>query len=156
MEIWETRRVRLDQLIKERFNGVKAQAAAFLGWPATDISRYFNSGKDGRNISERKAREIERKCKLPTYWMDASETKPLQAQQSLAVYSIPDAEREALLDAYSYLTPEQQDDVLNQMRAYKTANEAAIKHLTGRFRTTTAKRAAEKLPPAPRHEIHHK
>lgn len=153
MQIREIRRRRLRQLIRERFDGVKARLATSMEWPATDVSRFFTPGKNGRSISERKAREIERACGLKKYWLDDEESMPLGAQQPLPIYNISETERAKLLEAYSYLTPEQQEDIVAQMRAYREANEAAVRHLGGRLRTVTRARAAEKLPAAPKEKM---
>lgn len=150
MGLYEIRRKRLRQLIDERFDGVNAKLAEAMQWPATDLSRFFVKGKHGRNISERKARELERKCRVGKYWLDQPESAPLTVQQPLPVYNIAEDEQARLIELYSYLTPEQQNDIINRMAAYHKANEAVVKHLTGRFKTVTNARAAEKLPPAPK------
>lgn len=149
MDLHDIRRARLRQLIKERFVGVNARLAEVMEWPATDISRFFVKSEHGRNITEGKAREIERKCKLEKYWLDNPEAPHLKVQQTIPTYSIPESVQTKLLEAYSFLTPEQQDDIVDQMVAYRKANEAAVKHLSGRFKTVTKARAAEKLPAAP-------
>ncbi len=149
MDLYEIRRRRVRQLIKERFGGFNTHFASMMEWPPTDVSRFFVRGKHGRKISETKARAIERRCRLERYWLDQDQSAPLSIQQPLAAYSISEAEQVKLLDAYSYLTPGQQEDIINQMNAYRKANEAAVRHLGGRFKTVTKERAAETLPSAP-------
>lgn len=149
MDLRDIRRTRLRQLIRERFGNVSARLAEVMEWPPTDVSRFFTKGPHGRHLSEIKARAVEKKCKLDKYWLDQEEAPHLNVQQSLGAYSIPEPVQTKLLDAYSFLTPEQQDDILDQMHAYRKANEAAVKHLSGRFKTVTKARAAEKLPVAP-------
>lgn len=65
------RQKKLLQLIEERCGGNKARfATEIMGWQPSEVSRFFTEGPNGRDISDDKAREIERKNGLPRFWMD--------------------------------------------------------------------------------------
>lgn len=63
----ETRRQRLAQLLRDRFDGKQASLAAQVGIVANLISRYLNGTK---GIGEEMRDKIEDACALPRGWLD--------------------------------------------------------------------------------------
>lgn len=75
--IYETRRQRLAQLIKERFGGSQTGLAAAVGFTSQSVNGlvyhslpHATSIAPRQNIGERLARSIEEKLQLPHYWLD--------------------------------------------------------------------------------------
>lgn len=67
MNIYETRRIRLRQLIDERFEGVQARLAAVIARQPDYISRCLRGTK---RIGEDFGRHVERSVGLPERWLD--------------------------------------------------------------------------------------
>lgn len=131
MGIYSIRRTRLDELIRLQFSGVKAKFAAKMEWPASDVSRFFTKGKHGRNITEKKAREIERQLKLSAYWMDQDDPTRLGAQQPPPVYRVDQNMQDKLLHLFDGLTDLQQNDIIARIESYHKTNQAVLKQLGG-------------------------
>lgn len=71
MEIFETRRARLIKLIEDDFEGNQASFCRHTEIGAPQLNRWISeTNSDKRNITERSAREIERKCGKPMDWLD--------------------------------------------------------------------------------------
>lgn len=65
----EIRRLRLRQLIDERYDGKVARLAAFLDMKPPQLHRWLSGGQ---GVHEDSARAIERDCGLPPGWLDVA------------------------------------------------------------------------------------
>lgn len=65
MKIQDTRRVRLAQLIAERYKS-QADFVALTGESQSEVSGLLKT----KSFGEKKARKLEEKCGLPTGWLD--------------------------------------------------------------------------------------
>lgn len=70
MDISEIRKIRLRQLIDERFGGVDAALAAALEKQPSYISRLFSTNRHSRGMGEKFARDLEVKLGLDSGWLD--------------------------------------------------------------------------------------
>jgi hypothetical protein len=151
MDLPEIRRQRLRKLIDERYSGVDARLAAKIERQPAQVARLFMTNKHKRDIGEKLARHIERANALPAGWLDAEEeNNQLSIQQPLAIYNIHYELQTKLLELFDGLTEAQQEDMIDQLQALKTANESIVRELGGRMKTVSRQRAAERLPPAPK------
>jgi hypothetical protein len=76
MDIFEMRRKRLLELINTDFDGNQAAFSRHTGLTAPQINRWISpTSNDKRNITERSAREIEKKCGKPFDWLDTDDSK---------------------------------------------------------------------------------
>lgn len=97
VNIKEVRLARLQELLAEQNNN-KAALARLLGKQPAQVSQWFNGV---RTITEESAREIEKKAKRPSGWMDDLNTGAPPSREALvldeALRSLgADARREAL------------------------------------------------------------
>jgi hypothetical protein len=118
MDIYTRRRLRLRQLISERFpeHGGKARLAALLERQAGYLSRCLNGQKQ---IGEIFARHIEKQLQLPPFWLDAS----------LADRGGLSSQQVALLQAFEKLLPEQKSELLSGASETARRNLAAYEYL---------------------------
>lgn len=72
VDIYETRRLRLCQLIQERFEGNRTAFARALGFQQPQVIEYANGA---RTMGGRVADRIEQALKLPTDWLDKQERR---------------------------------------------------------------------------------
>lgn len=71
MDIHETRRINLRQLIDEKFSGVAARLATALDMKPPQLHRWLAKEEAKRqNINEHSARGIELRLSLPRGWLD--------------------------------------------------------------------------------------
>ena len=73
MDKSEIRRVRLRQLIDDRYDGKVARLAAFLDMKPPQLHRWLSGGQ---GVHENSARGIERACGLPPGWLDIPPDAP--------------------------------------------------------------------------------
>lgn len=73
MDTNEIRRVKLRQLIDERYGGKVARLAAFLDMKPPQLHRWLSGGQ---GVHENSARAIERDCGLPPGWLDLPPDAP--------------------------------------------------------------------------------
>lgn len=71
MDVYETRRRRLGQLVSEYGN--QSELAKRIDRPANYISRMLSRGKNRKRIGEDIARDIEQRLGKPAYWLDQQE-----------------------------------------------------------------------------------
>jgi DnaJ-domain-containing protein 1 len=76
MDTNEIRRVKLRQLIDERYDGKVARLAAFLDMKPPQLHRWLSGGQ---GVHENSARAIERDCGLPPGWLDLPPDAPPSA-----------------------------------------------------------------------------
>lgn len=93
MDTNEIRRVKLRQLIDERYDGKVARLAAFLDMKPPQLHRWLSGGQ---GVHENSARAIERDCGLPPGWLDLPPDAP-----PLPEASIPSDDDYALIPQYS-------------------------------------------------------
>ena len=75
MDINEIRRINLQTVIDEHFNGVSRQLALALELNPSHISRLYTENENHRrNMGPKLARRIEEAANLPDGWMDQSHT----------------------------------------------------------------------------------
>lgn len=74
MEIQDIRRVRLAQLIRDKYEGSQAKLVEETGEAQSEISGLLNK----KSFGEKKARKLEVKCDLPNGWFDT----PLMEEQA--------------------------------------------------------------------------
>lgn len=82
MEIQDIRRKRLAQLIEEKFDGSQAKFVEHTGENQGEVSALLRN----KSFGERKARKIEAKCGLETYWLDnfeLPEAQPMKIVRNL-------------------------------------------------------------------------
>lgn len=77
MDISELRKIRLRQLVAERFGGVDASFAAAIERQPSYVSRLFATNRHSRGIGEKFARDVESKLGLEIGWLD----RPLEAHE---------------------------------------------------------------------------
>lgn len=110
MDIRETRKLRLRQLIDEQFGGIDAAFAARVGKAASYISRIFTDrAEHRRNISENMAREIELDCGLEAGWLDRPITL---GDLGLGRSREPEAVMDGPMEVWDDDTPLPTDEVL--------------------------------------------
>ena len=81
MELAAIRRLRTRQIIDNDFGGVECAFAAHIGKAPTTTYRWFTDKvAHKRNIGEKTARLIEKKCAKPALWLDA----PLDTSDNLS------------------------------------------------------------------------
>lgn len=73
MDTNEIRRIKLRQLIDERYDGKVARLAAFLDMKPPQLHRWLSGGQ---GVHENSARAIERDCGLPPGWLDLPPDAP--------------------------------------------------------------------------------
>jgi len=94
MDIFETRRIRLQHLIDSLYGGNQARFARETNIKAPQINRWLSkTASDRRNIKEISARAIEEKCGLIPRWLDEADleisrksAEILATEPSAAVY----------------------------------------------------------------------
>lgn len=79
MDIWDTRRERLRELIKERFDGNQSALAERLSREANYISRLLTDKKHRKRMTEILARKIEKIVELPEFWLDQAHNQAATA-----------------------------------------------------------------------------
>lgn len=71
MDIYETRRTRLQQLIRESFGNNQAKFSEKTGIKAPQVNRWLSiTAEDKRSITEPSARKIENQADKPPRWLD--------------------------------------------------------------------------------------
>ena len=71
MDIFNLRRLNLQLLIDVDFNGNQARLSEKTDIKAPQINRWLSTtARDKRNITEKSARNIEKRCDKPAGWMD--------------------------------------------------------------------------------------
>jgi hypothetical protein len=70
MNVKDIRRQRLQQLINERFGGIKLRFAEAMEMKPPHVHRWLRVGKGGQGMEEESARAIEIKLNLDTLWLD--------------------------------------------------------------------------------------
>lgn len=101
MNIQEIRRLRLAQLIAERYRGSQAAFIAETGENQGEVSALLKT----KSFGERKARKIEVKCDLPAGWLDVdagSEGTPLV--RLVETRSLPDKTKEFAKEVAALIT----------------------------------------------------
>ena len=89
MDIAEIRRIRLRQLITEQFGGTDAAFALTIEKQPSYVSRLFSENENHRrNLGDKLAREIEKKCVLETGWLDRPLEDAERPQQSKPLYEL--------------------------------------------------------------------
>jgi phage repressor protein C with HTH and peptisase S24 domain len=92
-ELSSIRRVNVEQLIEEKFEGRQARFAAAIGKPANYVWRLLTSGPHAKGIGEEVARQIEDRLGLETYALDKNGAEPpargRQREQKLAPAQTP-------------------------------------------------------------------
>ena len=87
--MYSLRARRLRLLIDERFGRDCSRLAEQLGWSPDLIERFFVSGRPRcRYITDRAAREIEKKIGLAEFWLDG-EPAPERSKRTAPVQSEP-------------------------------------------------------------------
>ena len=127
MNIYERRRLRLEQILTERYpgRGGRSALAARLGRQPGYVSRCLNGSK---RVGEAFARYIELRLQVPAFWLDGLP----EPEQILSARQIE------LLRAFGELTAEQQDDVLRTLHDTARRNRAVYEHLARRRATEAA------------------
>ena len=151
MELHDTRRRRVRQIIEEQFGGVDAKFAARIERSPAQVARWFMDNEHKRDIGEKLARHIERATAQPQGSLDTDvQNGAPVVQQPLGVYNIPPAMQAVVLDLFDHLSEEQQAELLDELKAKKLSNEAIFKKWDIKMKHVTRARAAEKLPAAPK------
>ena len=121
MNIYERRRLRLHDLVAERYaaRGGRSALAERLARQPGYLSRCLNGGK---RIGEAFARHIEVRLQLPAFWLDGAS----DAGQTL------DASQLALLRGFAELAREQQEELMAALDATVRRNRAIYQHLARR------------------------
>ena len=98
MDIFETRRIRLAKIIDDDFAGNQSAFGRHTGYSQSQINKCLSETNiSKRNITERFAREIERKCRKLMDWMDSNNPLPLLSPPAIKlaeiISSLPDAQQ---------------------------------------------------------------
>jgi hypothetical protein len=89
MEIQYIRRLRLAQLIQEKYEGSQAKFVDETGENQGEVSGLLRA----KSFGERKARKLEEKCGLPRGWLDID---PITEKTTRVTAAVPPAPRPAL------------------------------------------------------------
>lgn len=125
MDIHDTRRLRLRQLIDEKFSGIAARLATALNMKPPQLHRWLAKEEAKRqNINEHSARGIEIKLALPRGWLD-------QEGGAEEIPSTPmlTPRLQALVGLFEGLTEEQQEETLRELEETQRRNAALYEAL---------------------------
>ncbi len=81
MDVSEIRKIRLRQLIDERFDGIDSAFALAIERSASYVSRVFSENRHSRGVGEKLARHVEQALELEPGYLD----RPLSATEQAAV-----------------------------------------------------------------------
>ena len=121
MDIYARRRLRLEQILTERYpgRGGRSALAARLARQPGYVSRCLNGSK---RIGEAFARHVELHLQLPAFWLDGLPERD----------HVLSARQIELLRGFAELTVEQQDEVLRALHDTARRNRAVYEHLARR------------------------
>jgi hypothetical protein len=122
MDIYARRRLRLEQILTERYpgRGGRSALAARLERQPGYVSRCLGGGK---RIGEAFARHVELRLQLPAFWLDGLP----EPDQWLSARQLE------LLRGFAELTAEQQDEVMTAVAETSRRNRAVYEHLARRL-----------------------
>lgn len=116
MDIFETRRIKLRQLIDSDFSGNQAAFSRHVDIKPSQINRWLSTTAEKRPvINEVSARQIERKCGKPFDWLDMNDQAIRESNMLESFRKLSDTSKELMTFQIHSLARKEDEERISRM-----------------------------------------